>query len=161
MRLGDVLAAAGPDDGRATCVVRGTGCLPSVSKPPQGYGSSIPIEKAVAPEVLLAWEMNGQPLAPVHGAPLRVVVPGYIGARSVKWLQRITVCAAPSDNYFQATAYRLLPADADPGTAGPGDGLSLGPVALNSVILSPADGAALPPDRPRSPATRSPAASGP
>ena len=59
----------------------------------------------------LAWEMNGEPLPPAHGAPLRVVVPGYIGARSVKWLQRIVARDSPSDNHFQAVSYRLLPAD--------------------------------------------------
>ncbi len=97
------------------------------------------------PEVLLAWEMNGAPLPAVHGGPVRVLVPGYVGARSVKWLQRITALAGPSDNYFQATAYRLLPPGADPSAAGPGDGISLGPIALNSAILSPADGDSVPP----------------
>ncbi|HEX6864478.1 MAG TPA: molybdopterin-dependent oxidoreductase, partial [Thermoanaerobaculia bacterium] len=50
------------------------------------FGGSIPLDKALSSEVLLAYEMNGADLPPVHGAPLRVVVPGYIGARSVKWL---------------------------------------------------------------------------
>ena len=55
--------------------------------------------------------MNGEPLTPEHGAPLRVVVPGYIGARSVKWLTRVNALAEPSQNYFQAVDYRLIPAD--------------------------------------------------
>ena len=78
-----------------------------------------------------------RPLPAAHGAPVRVAVPGYIGARSVKWVERLTVQDRPSDNYFQATAYRLLPADADPAAAGPGDGLSLGAVAVNADILRP------------------------
>jgi sulfite oxidase len=65
------------------------------------------------------------------------VVPGYIGARSVKWVERITVQPVPSGNYFQAVAYRLLPAEADPDAAGPGEGLSLGAVAVNADILRP------------------------
>jgi sulfite oxidase len=82
--------------------------------------------------------MNGEPLAPVHGAPLRVVVPGYIGARSVKWLQRIEVRATPWEGYFQHVVYRLLPED---GTPGPGAGMPLGLAALNADVLSPANGA--------------------
>ena len=111
-----------------------------LADPTQPYGSSIPLAKAMSGEVLLAREMNDEPLAPVHGAPLRVVVPGYIGARSVKWLERITVQDEPSTNFFQATAYRVLPPEADPDTAGPGDGISLGSVALNSEILTPTEG---------------------
>jgi sulfite oxidase len=48
--------------------------------------------------------MNGEPLPAVHGAPLRVVVPGYIGARSVKWLTRIEVRSTPWPGYFQHVA---------------------------------------------------------
>jgi sulfite oxidase len=74
---------------------------------------------------------------PVHGAPLRVVVPGYIGARSVKWLERIEVRATPWRGYFQHVVYRLVPEDEKPG---PGVGMPLGLVALNADVLSPADG---------------------
>jgi sulfite oxidase len=81
--------------------------------------------------------MNGAPLPVVHGAPLRVVVPGYIGARSVKWLERIEVRSTPWPGYFQHVAYRLLPEDASPG---PGAGMPLGLIALNADVLSPADG---------------------
>src|ERR687893_2554979 len=84
--------------------------------------------------------MNGEPLPRVHGAPLRVVVPGYIGARSVKWLERIELRARPWLGYFQHVVYRLLPED---GTVGPGNGMPLGLVALNADVLSPADGAEL------------------
>jgi sulfite oxidase len=66
-----------------------------------------------------------------------VVVPGYIGARSVKWLERIEVRSRPWQGYFQHVVYRLLPED---GTPGPGAGMPLGVVALNSDVLSPADG---------------------
>jgi sulfite oxidase len=114
------------------------------ARPPQGFGGSIPLAKARSSEVLLAWAMNGEPLPAIHGGPVRVVVPGYIGARSVKWVERVTVQAEPSASFFQAVVYRLLPADVDPATAAPGSGFVLGPVALNSDILSPADGAHVP-----------------
>ena len=140
--LAEVLQSSGLRD-RAAHVAFAAPDVSQIAIPPQPYGGSISLQKALAGEVLLAWAMNGQILPPMHGAPVRVVVPGYIGARSVKWVDRITVQDRPSDNYFQATAYRLLPADADPGTAGPGDGLALGSVAVNSAILQPEDGAVL------------------
>jgi sulfite oxidase len=134
--LADVLALAGPLPEAAHVGFEG-GDLSPEAKPAQRFGGSIPLDKASRPEVLLAWAMNGEPLPPVHGAPLRVVVPGYIGARSVKWLERIEVGPTPWQGYFQHVVYRLLPED---GTPGPGAGMPLGLVALNSAVLSPADG---------------------
>ena len=140
--LGDVLAAAGlqPDARHVWFQAPDVSRIPD---PPEEYGASVPVAKATAPEVLLAWAMNGEPLPPAHGAPLRVVVPGWIGARSVKWLRRVTAAAEPFRGHFQAVAYRLLPPDADPHDAGPDGGPSLGPVALNCEILAPQDGLTL------------------
>lgn len=107
------------------------------------YGGSIPLEKALAPEVLLAYEMNGEPLTPEHGFPLRIVAPGYYGARSVKWLSNITLQEGPSDNHFQAREYRLFPPDATAETADFSAGLMLGEMQVNAVICEPVDGAAL------------------
>jgi sulfite oxidase len=134
--LADVLELAGPLRGAAHVGFSGADLCPEAS-PAECFGGSIPFEKACRPEVLLAWAMNGEPLPHVHGAPLRVVVPGYIGARSVKWLERIEVRSRPWQGYFQEVAYRLLPED---GVPGPGAGISLGLVALNSDVLSPRDG---------------------
>jgi sulfite oxidase len=105
-----------------------------------GFGGSIALAKGLAPEVLIALEMNGEPLPAVHGGPARLVVPGYIGARSVKWLGEIELRSEPSDNYFQAEAYRVL---AEPAAGDPRDvssGAALAELPLNSVILSPAPG---------------------
>jgi sulfite oxidase len=107
------------------------------------FGGSIPLDKALQPEVLLAYEMNGKPLPPVHGAPLRLVVPGYIGARSVKWLSRLTVQAEPSANYFQARAYRLFPPDMGPENVDWESGLMLGTFNVSSLICAPGADAAL------------------
>lgn len=143
VRLADVLTSAGVEDD-AEHVAFEAPDVSGIPDPPQGFGGSIPLAKAMRDEVLLAWAMNGEPLWTIHGAPLRVVVPGYIGARSVKWLRRITVRREPSANFFQATAYRLLPPQAEPA---PGAGLSLGPIALNADILAPSDGDTLPEGR--------------
>ncbi len=107
------------------------------------YGSSIPIEKAMSPEVLLAYEMNGEPLRPEHGSPLRVVTPGYIGARSVKWLSSITLQTEPSDNPFQAREYKLFPPNVTAETVDYSEGLMLGEASTNAVICEPSDGASL------------------
>jgi sulfite oxidase len=134
--LADVIALAGPLRTASDVGFEGADPCPE-AVPVQRFGGSIPLDKALRSEVLLAWAMNGQPLAAVHGAPLRVVVPGYIGARSVKWLERVELRSEPWSGYFQHVVYRLVPAD---GTPGPGVGMPLGLVALNSDVLSPRDG---------------------
>ncbi|MBX3435968.1 MAG: sulfite oxidase [Planctomycetaceae bacterium] len=80
------------------------------------FGGSIPLEKALAdhngtPGALLALRMNGKALSSDHGFPVRTVVPGYIGARSVKWLRRIVVSDQPSPNHFLADVYKLVTED--------------------------------------------------
>ena len=107
------------------------------------YGGSIPLQKALDPEVLLVYEMNGEPLPREHGFPLRVVAPGYIGARSVKWLSRITLQDAPSDNHYQAREYKLFPPGATEETADPSEGMMLGELQVNAAICEPGDGARL------------------
>lgn len=103
------------------------------------FGASIPISKAMTdkeglPGALLTTKMNDQPLTPDHGAPLRGVVPGYIGARSVKWLGKVVVSDRSSPNHYVATAYKLV-------TEGsPIEWAESGPLyrfPLNSVICSP------------------------
>ncbi len=108
------------------------------------FGGSIPIEKALRPEVLLAFEINGEVLPPVHGYPLRLIVPGFIGARSVKWLSRITLQAERSQNYFQASAYRLFPPDTREENVVWERGIELGEYAVNTVICHPRNGAEIP-----------------
>lgn len=135
VRLADVLAAAGVRDAATHVAFTGADVAPDAD-PPQTFGASIPLAKALSPEVLLATHLDRKPLPPVHGAPVRVVVPGWIGARSVKWLTRIEVRNAPSDNWFQAVVYRMLPRGADP-VADAAEGIPLGPIPLNCAILAP------------------------
>ncbi|WP_197739970.1 sulfite oxidase [Mycolicibacterium sp. P9-64] len=138
-RLADVLDAAGVHHAEGLHVAFGAPDVAQEAVPVQPYGSSVPLTKAMAEEVLLAWEMNSEPLPRTHGGPVRVVVPGYVGARSVKWITAITVQPHPSSNYFQALDYRILPLDVDPDTARPGEGISLSSLPLNCDILVPTD----------------------
>ena len=80
------------------------------------FGRSLTPAQAGAPEVMLAWQMNGQPLLPQHGYPLRLVVPGWYGMASVKWLQRIEAVTEPYEGYQQVNTYRYRKHDDDPGT---------------------------------------------
>ena len=65
----------------------------------QSYQRSLSLSAATREEVLLAYQMNGEPLAPQHGYPLRLIVPGWYGMTSVKWLDRIEAIAQPFDGY--------------------------------------------------------------
>jgi DMSO/TMAO reductase YedYZ molybdopterin-dependent catalytic subunit len=81
----------------------------------QDYQRGLPLDEAVRDETLLAYEMNGQPLLPQHGAPLRLIVPGWYGMAHVKWLTRVTVIDHEFDGYQNAVAYRLRQNADDPG----------------------------------------------
>jgi sulfane dehydrogenase subunit SoxC len=80
---------------------------------PQAYERALAL--ADAREGLLAYEMNGAPLPPQHGFPLRLVVPGWYGMANVKWLARITVLEEPFGGYQNTVAYRMYGADGEPG----------------------------------------------
>jgi sulfite oxidase len=102
-----------------------------------GFGGSIDLAKALDGEVLLATSLNGEPLPAKHGFPVRVVVPGWIGARSVKWLGQVILREEPSTNYFQRQAYRVQ-REINPNN--PRDvsaGVALTEIFLNSVVVSP------------------------
>jgi DMSO/TMAO reductase YedYZ molybdopterin-dependent catalytic subunit/glyoxylase-like metal-dependent hydrolase (beta-lactamase superfamily II)/rhodanese-related sulfurtransferase len=138
IRLRDVLQAAGLATGAAHVAFTGLDrCTEEAEVTP--FGGSIPLAKALAPDLLLADHMNGKPLPPPHGYPLRVIVPGYIGARSVKWLATITVQDQPSTNYFQARTYRFYPSGVRAETT-PEHGFSLGETPVNSAICQPGQG---------------------
>ena len=73
----------------------------------QTYERSLPLGEAMRPELLLAYEMNDQPLLPQHGFPLRLVVPGWYGMTSVKWLTRIEVLREPFSGFQNVRGYRF------------------------------------------------------
>jgi sulfite oxidase len=104
------------------------------------FGGSIPLadgieQRSGLPGAIVALEMNGRPLAAKHGFPARMVVPGFIGARSVKWLKRIIVSDKPSTNHFLAHAYKLVQSDSVE------EAESKNPIyefAINSALCAPA-----------------------
>jgi DMSO/TMAO reductase YedYZ molybdopterin-dependent catalytic subunit len=81
----------------------------------QNYQRSLPVSEAMREDALLVYEMNGAPLLPQHGFPLRLIVPGWYGMTNVKWLRAVTVIDRPFDGYYQAHSYRLRYHEDDPG----------------------------------------------
>jgi DMSO/TMAO reductase YedYZ molybdopterin-dependent catalytic subunit len=81
----------------------------------QAFQRAVPMDEALRDEVVLAYEMNGEPLPPQHGYPLRLVVPGWYGMTNVKWLARIEFLDRPFDGYQNAMGYRLRQAENDEG----------------------------------------------
>jgi sulfite oxidase len=138
-RLRDVLVAAGVEIEDGHVAFTGLDQAKEEGELTE-FGGSIPLAKALSSDVLLADRMNGEPLLPVHGSPLRVVVPGYIGARSIKWLSTITVQTTPSTNYFQTRTYRLFPSHVHSETSTEDQGIPLGELPVNAAICSPRDG---------------------
>lgn len=96
----------------------------------QAYARSLSLDEAMRREPLLAYEINGVPLPPQHGFPLRLVVPGWYGMTNVKWLARITVVDAPFDGYQMRQAYRMRHGEGDAGEP-------LSRIAPRSLMIPP------------------------
>lgn len=103
------------------------------------YRVSVPWRKVKVNEVLLAWSMNGQPLPRIHGYPLRVIVFGYIGARSCKWLYRINAIAEPSFAPVQRQEYLYYTTQVGKQNAAYSNGFSIQDMPVSSAIMTPVD----------------------
>jgi DMSO/TMAO reductase YedYZ molybdopterin-dependent catalytic subunit len=104
----------------------------------------VPMAKAMHADTILAWDMNGQPIPQVHGAPLRAIIPGWEGAYSVKWVNQLNVLAKDSDSFWFATAYRYPNRRVAPGAAVDAKDMEpLKGLAVKSLITTPANGASL------------------
>jgi DMSO/TMAO reductase YedYZ molybdopterin-dependent catalytic subunit len=106
VRLRDLLDEAGVDPAATDVVFTGAdhGVERGVE---QDYQRALPLAEALADDVLIAYAMNGAPLPPQHGHPLRLVVPGWYGMAQVKWLREISVTDTPFTGFQNAVAYRL------------------------------------------------------
>lgn len=103
---------------------------------------ALPIKKAMQPDVLLAYKMNDDELPREHGLPLRVVVPGWFGVASVKWLTRIFVTDRPFASNFQSMDYTIWQRD-----GGLANLVPITSLVVKSTIAKPAAGATLPADK--------------
>jgi DMSO/TMAO reductase YedYZ molybdopterin-dependent catalytic subunit len=112
--LASILDEAGPIDSSGDVAFTGLdrGVQGEIE---QQYERSLPLAECRREEVMLAWAINGQPLPPQHGFPLRLIVPGWYGMAHVKWLRGITVLGGSFDGYQQASAYHYRLSDDDPG----------------------------------------------
>ncbi len=81
----------------------------------QAYARSLPLAEILAGDAILAYEVNGVPLPPQHGYPLRLVVPGWYGMTSVKWLSSIAILGEPFDGYQMRHSYRRRQHEDEPG----------------------------------------------
>lgn len=135
----EVLRAAGIDEAGSFVHFVAADEVP-VEEERAHYGISIAMVKARDPDVVIAWAMNGELLAPDHGAPLRLVVPGYAGVRSIKWLTHIEVADAPSEAPIQARDYKLFPASVRSSDEADWEtGLTIDALPVNAAICSPND----------------------
>src|SRR5579863_3863827 len=102
LSLAELLKQSGLQPGATTVVFHGADSGDGENLPPgTHYARAIPLEKAMDPSTLLAYEMNGGPLPADHGFPLRALVAGWYGMDSVKWLTRVEVLQQPFRGYFQ------------------------------------------------------------
>lgn len=138
-RLRDILKAVGVKSVAVHVAFFGAdfGELPTA--PP--VARSIPLSKAMEPNTLVAWAINGEPLPKVHGFPLRMMVPGWVGSASTKWLVGIEVLDAPFKGTYMDDSYRVPAHPVAPGEKMPKESVSTEAWPVKSVITAPAPGA--------------------
>lgn len=145
VRVADVLKKAGAKAVATHIWVAGAD-RPMGTQPP--FVRQVPMPRALHPDTLIAWAMNDQPIPAVHGAPLRLVVPGWEGAYAIKWLNKITVATTEHDGFWVATGYRYPTKRVAPGAAV--DAKDMAPLTglvVKSLITTPLDGAVVKPGR--------------
>ncbi|MEP6935119.1 MAG: sulfite oxidase [Nitrospirota bacterium] len=138
VRLRDVLAKAGVQAGAYHVQFQGAD-RPVVASVPL-FTRSIPLEKALHPDTILAYEMNGRPLPLLHGAPLRVITPGWMADSCTKWLTEITVQSEEAQGYYMQTAYRVPTIPVERGTAVRGQSTPVEAMVVKSLIVAPQEG---------------------
>lgn len=133
VRLRDLLEPAGVKASATEIIFEGADRGEEGGKT-MNFSRSLPLAKALHPDTLVALRMNGEPLEPNHGAPLRLFVPGWYGVASVKWLRTMRATDQPYQGYFQTKKYSIIRG---------GRRQPLGPGSVKSEVLFPAAGAEL------------------
>jgi DMSO/TMAO reductase YedYZ molybdopterin-dependent catalytic subunit len=139
VRLRDVLQQAGVKPQGLHVQFQGADrpALPTVPL----FTRSIPLAKALHPDTLLAYEMNGRPLPLLHGAPLRVITPGWMAESCMKWLTEITVRADETPGYYMQQAYRIPETTVRLSSGLPGSAMvPVEQMPVKSLIAAPAEG---------------------
>ncbi|MCS6944803.1 MAG: molybdopterin-dependent oxidoreductase, partial [Sutterellaceae bacterium] len=139
VRLADVLKAAGLRGNAVHVAGQGADFGEVATAAP--VIRSIPVAKAMEPNTLIVWDMNGEPLPPVHGFPIRLLVPGWAGSASTKWLTTLTVLDAPFKGPYMDDSYRMPRYPVAPGDRMPADTVSTEACPVKSMITSPAPNA--------------------
>jgi DMSO/TMAO reductase YedYZ molybdopterin-dependent catalytic subunit len=135
VRLADVLRMAKPRPTARHVVPNGNDTPPTPQAP--DFIRSHPIAKAMEAHTLLALEMNGKPVPHLHGGPVRLIVPGWVGSASIKWVTQLTLAEQEWGGPFMARSYRSPRVDDDKQT------YSLQSLECKSMIIRPVDGATL------------------
>lgn len=144
VRLRDVLLKAGLQPNGRHVQLQGADRPVAATVPL--FVRSIPVEKALHPDTILAYEMNGRPLPLLHGAPLRVVTPGWMADSCIKWLTDITVQQDEAQGYYMQTAYRYPTRPVEPGEVIAASDLKpVEAMMVKSLIAQPSEGASLRP----------------
>ena len=140
VRLRDVLRAAGIKSGAAHVAGQGGdfGVIATIAP----VIRSMPLTKAMEENTLIAFGMNDGPLPKIHGYPLRLIVPGWVGSLSTKWLHTIMLLDAPFKGTYMDSSYRLPHTPVRPGEKMPADAVSAQAWPVKSMITYPAPNAA-------------------
>ncbi len=138
--LRDVLGKAAPRDGAREVLFRGKDAGVEHGTH-MNFERSIPWSTALHEDTILAWEMNGEPLPPEHGFPVRVIVPGWYGVASVKWLTAIEVRSTPFEGWFQKDRYTYE------GESGDGPAEPVTRMRVRALVAHPVAGDRIPSGR--------------
>ena len=143
VRLKEVLTRAGVQKEALHVRLAGADLPPKPTVP--AFIRSIPIERALEASTIIAYKMNGEDLSLAHGAPMRLIVPGWAADHWVKWLTGIHAQKTEADGFYMQTAYKLPIDPVEPGSAPPPEKMkSLTTLPVKSVIARPTEGSRAP-----------------